>query len=540
MDERASEFVKVVIDGREAEVPKGTTILNAARSIGVDIPVFCYHEGLSVAANCRMCLVETNKAAKLQPSCQVTVMPGMEVKTRSPRVLEARKGVLEFILLNHPVDCPICDQAGECVLQDNYDAHSLAPSGFDFKKNRKAKVEDIGPHVVLDAERCILCTRCIRFCDEVAHAHQLDIKHRSTHAEITVYPGERLDNPYSLCTVDLCPVGALTSKDFRFKKRAWFVAGVETVCTWCARGCNLRADVSEATEAHQFPLLTDKAQAVVKPELKPSRIERLVPFSNPAVNRWWACDEGRLAFHWFEQGRATAYAVKGQPVVEESALAVAADALHDGERVDLVVSEVLALEDLWVAFQAARGPFGGRPVYLSGRPEGCGDEVLIRSDRNPNRAGLKLLARHFGLELRPVAKLKPQAGRAVLALCPQDHDSAWVKACEVAGASVVLTAWRTPGAPVTVTLPCASPFERGGLYVSFEGYVQEGRKVLAAPAGVRSPWVHLRSLARAIGWDAAAATREDLVRALLEGVPALKGLDRARFNRDPQRVEVPA
>jgi NADH-quinone oxidoreductase subunit G len=449
-----------------------------------------------------MCLVETNKAPKLLPACHATVMPDMEVKTRSPRVIEARKGVLQFILLHHPVDCPICDQAGECLLQDNYDQHSLAPSEHEFRKNHKAKAEDLGPHVMLDAERCILCTRCIRFCDEIAKQTQLGIKHRGNRSEITTYPGQPLDHPYSLCTVDLCPVGALTSKDFRFKKRVWFLSHTDTICTGCARGCNVRADHHEGV------------------------IYRLVPRFNAEVNRWWACDEGRLSFHRYEAGRLVRARVGGGDVTEGEALVYAAELVKDGALVDLAVSELLPLEDLFLAFAFAKAHLGGRPVHVTRRPDGVGDEVLVQADKNPNGNGLRQLAAHFGLELTTMGALQATSGRTLLALCPEVPDMCPLAGLPAQGVNVVLTG-TFDGAlarSAAVALPTLSPFERGGTYVNAAGVVQQAAKVVEGPEVASSPWVHLRNLARVAGCgehfpSTREQAREAVLRALAEGRP---------------------
>jgi len=495
-----SDLVRVVIDGVEVHVPKGTTLLKAARQVGIDLPVFCYHDGLSVAANCRMCLVETNKAPKLLPACHATVMPDMEVQTRSARVVEARRGVLQFILLHHPVDCPICDQAGECLLQDTYDAHSLQPSAHDFRKNHKAKAEDLGPHVMLDAERCILCTRCIRFCDEVAKTPQLGIKQRGNRSEITTYPGQPLDNPYSLCTVDLCPVGALTSKDFRFKKRVWFLSGTATICTGCARGCNVRADHHEGV------------------------VYRLVPTYNAKVNRWWACDEGRLGFHRYEVDRLLAPRLAGRDVTEAEALARAAELVKEGASVDLAVSELLPLEDLYLALAFARGHLGGRPVYVTRRSDGVGDDLLVRADKNPNGAGLALLAAHFGVTLKPLSELPAQAGRTLLALCPEIPDGCPGNELPGKGVSVIVTSTfdNALSKKAAVALPAVSPLERGGTYVTFEGVVQQAHKAIDGPAGTHSPWVFLRNLGKAAGCgETFPATRQEAREAVFRAVPGL-------------------
>ena len=233
----------LTIDGREITVEPGTRIIEAADRLGIDIPRFCYHPGLPVAGNCRMCLVDTNKSPKPVAACWDPCQDGHVVTTNSPRVLEARRAVLEYILLHHPVDCPICDQAGECDLQDLYFAHDHRPSRHFFTKNHKAKQRALGPQIVYDAERCINCTRCIRVCDEIAKAPQLVQVQRGERTYIDVFPGTQLDHPYSMCTADVCPVGALTTRDFRFKCRAWLTHGIDTVCGECSRGCAIRADV---------------------------------------------------------------------------------------------------------------------------------------------------------------------------------------------------------------------------------------------------------------------------------------------------------
>jgi NADH-quinone oxidoreductase subunit G len=516
MPDAAPKLIEILIDGQAVSVPPGTTLLKAAEALDIPIPTFCYHQGLSLAANCRMCLVETNKAPKLLPACQATVMPEMEVQTRSERVLKAREGILEFILLHHPVDCPICDQAGECTLQDHYDEHSLIPSEHEFRKDHKAKAEDIGPRVMLDAERCILCTRCVRFTTEIVGKHQITVKNRGDHAEITVFPGEQLDNDYALCAVDLCPVGALTSRDFRFKRRVWFLEHTETICTGCARGCDLRADHCEG------------------------RLERLIPLFNAKVNQWWACDAGRLSFRRYEAGRAISYLLAGAPGAEPAALARAAELIGDLAQVDLAVSPLLPLEDLHLAMGFAKARLDGRPVYVSSRPEGAQDDILIRGDKDPNQRGLALLAAHHDLETRPLAE-HPGGARVLLALCPEEPADGPLATLAAGQTQVILTASFDDalGAAAAVRLPAASPFERGGLYVNFEGFVQEGRKAVAAPDGARAPWIQLRNLLRAAGLaEGMPATRREAADAMLAAVPALADLDRDEMNREAQRIEV--
>lgn len=261
---------KITIDGKQIEAESGTTIIQAALDNGLQIPHFCWHPKLSVAGNCRICLVEVEKIPKLAIACSTQIMDGMVVKTESPKVINARQAVMEFLLINHPLDCPICDEAGECKLQDYAYSYSEGVSRFDFEKNRKPKRVQLGPRVMLDTERCIMCSRCIRFCDEIAKKPQLVFTKRGDHVELTTVPGEALDNSYSMNTIDICPVGALTSRDFRFKARVWEMSSTDTVCVGCARGCNTKMWVRN------------------------NEILRLTPRYNPAVNEYWMCDNGRL------------------------------------------------------------------------------------------------------------------------------------------------------------------------------------------------------------------------------------------------------
>ena len=209
-------MVKLTIDGKEIEVPKGTRLIEAAKQLGTNVPYYCYHPGLSIAGNCRMCLVEVEKIPKLQISCHLEAQEGMVVRTNTDRILKTRQHVLEFLLINHPLDCPVCDQAGECWLQDYYMKYGLYDSRLNENKIRKPKAVPVGPTVMLDAERCILCSRCVRFTDEISKTSELGIINRGDRGEIAVFPGKELDNPYSGNVVDICPVGALTDRDFRF------------------------------------------------------------------------------------------------------------------------------------------------------------------------------------------------------------------------------------------------------------------------------------------------------------------------------------
>src|SRR3989338_5982125 len=241
MENSKSKF-KIKIDGEEVEAQAGETILQVAQRENIYVPYFCYHKKLSIAGNCRMCLVQIEGQGKPVISCREPVREGISVHTNTPEVKQMQQGVLEFILKNHPLDCPICDQSGECDLQDHYFNASLFPSRLEDSKVHKPKWKPLGQRVTLDDERCIVCTRCIRFCQEIAGTDELTVTERGGKSTLTTYPGAELKNPYSICTVDVCPVGALTSTDFRFKKRVWFLKKTKSICTGCSTGCNVYVD----------------------------------------------------------------------------------------------------------------------------------------------------------------------------------------------------------------------------------------------------------------------------------------------------------
>lgn len=377
------DLVTIKVDGREVQVKKGTNVLEACLQHGVDVSYFCYHPGLSSPAVCRQCLVEVVGQPKLVPSCYTPVADKMEVVTNSPRVVLARQQMLEFTLVNHPVDCPICDKAGECTLQKLYDDWDHTGSRTEFDKVRKPKMADIGPHIVLDAERCILCTRCVRVCDEVGGVHQLEMAWRGDREQLTVAPGQRLDNAYSLNTVDVCPVGALTSKDFRFTLRAWELYTVPSVCPGCATGCNV--------EVHHGQ----------------NEVWRLVPRENQAVNKYWMCDEGRFTYKEIRHRRHSGARIgsgRGLPAQVASidkATAFAAErlsrAVQAGGTIGLVFNAQAENEALFGLSQvAAKLEAAGATVrrYVVGRksrPERA-DKTLRHADVNPNTRGAQVLA----------------------------------------------------------------------------------------------------------------------------------------------------
>ena len=503
------------IDGIEVTVDRGTTLLKAAHQVGIEIPTFCYHPGLSIAANCRMCLVETNKAPKPLPACHATVMDGMEVWTNTPKVIATQQAVLEFILLNHPVDCPICDQAGECVLQDNYRNHSLEASRLYTKKVHKPKAKRLGPTVTFDAERCILCTRCVRFCEEVTKTVELQVVDRGEHSEITTFPGKQLDNPYTLNVVEICPVGALTSSDFRFKRRVWFLQGQRSVCTHCSRGCNIRIDAFRNT------------------------VERQVACYNPKVNDWWLCDEGRLSHHAWTDGLVKqaldrtgggAVDVTSRDAADRVAEKIAASVQSGktGKKIAFVLNPSLPLEDNWTAVSLANG-IGGVRLFMGGATaKGSQDDLLKRADRNANRRGLEELLK--GSKVGSFGDLLSEAGSFdVVVVLGSNHDlpDGWKKALGGVKTLAVLADRSGPlSDAATVVLPAPIPAMQNGTVVNFEGRVQRVRRAIRLePAGVVFPhWRILKRIARTLGHAIEWSSEEQVFADIAARVEGFKGM----------------
>jgi NADH-quinone oxidoreductase subunit G len=504
--------VTLTIDGRQVTVPKGTNVLEAAKSLGADISAFCYHPGLSIAAVCRQCLVSIENVPKVQPSCQTIAADGMVVHTQDQRSTLARKQMLEFTLVNHPVDCPICDKAGECTLQKLYFEHDNAPSRVDVPKVHKPKAVDLGPNIVLDAERCILCTRCIRVCDEVAHEHQLEMRHRGDHEELGTAPGASLDNPYSLNTVDVCPVGALTSKDFRFTMRAWELFTTPSVCNGCATGCN--------TEIHH----------------KNERVWRLIPRLNPQVNKYWMCDEGRFTYHELREQRLAAPLHDGLPTSWDRALRAAAYKLEPVLRsargsVGVVLSAQHTNEDNYVLYKLARDIWQIENIYLGGKAPvpGRADDILRDADVNPNTAGVKAIA--AGRELGDVARLEQDLTAGKLrALVVLGHElplsgAALSRARELD--ALVVIAWREVGiaAAAHVALACSAWAEVHGTVTNRQGLVQRMHAAVS-PTGQSLPaWEVVARLGQACGATLSYNHPKKVFEEMLGKVSAFAGAD---------------
>ncbi|MGE5682755.1 MAG: 2Fe-2S iron-sulfur cluster-binding protein [Bacillota bacterium] len=365
---------KITINGKELEFKPGQTVIEVAAENEIPVPHFCWHPKLSVSGNCRMCLVEIEKMPKLAIACATLAADGMNVNVDTEKAVKARNAVMEFMLINHPLDCPICDEAGECKLQDYAYRYSRGESRFEEEKQHNKKRVELGPFVMFDAERCISCSRCIRFCDEIAGENQLTFTKRGDRVTISTFPGESLDNPYSLNVTDICPVGALTNKDFRFKARVWEMSKTNSICTGCAQGCNDEVWVRN------------------------NLILRLTPRLNEEVNSYWMCDHGRLnSFKHVNQDRVDGVFIRkeGQLVksIFEEAVSETVSRLKSfkSQEIGFIGSAFSTLEENYIFAKFVKNTFSSRNLDFARHiVPGSGDNLLMKDDRTPNAKGAEL------------------------------------------------------------------------------------------------------------------------------------------------------
>jgi len=501
----------VTIDGREVTVDKGTTVIQAAEELGIFIPRYCYHPGLSIAGNCRICLVEVEKIPKLQIACNMPVTDGMVVHTKSEKAEDGRRSVLEFLLANHPLDCPVCDQSGECDLQNFYMNFGLYNPRFREHKVKKKKAVQLGPHVMLDQERCILCSRCVRFTDEITKTGEFGIFNRGDRAELGLYPGEELTNPYSANVVDICPVGALTESDFRFKARVWYLSSAPTVCNGCSQGCNI-----------------DMHFVLDRPHLNDGvRVVRTKPRYNEDVNQWWLCDEGRYGFGWVDKDRLTKVSGPVEDATWEQALtAISSKLAGDAARIGVIASAQLTNEELFLI----REIFQDAQVSTSvpEQPGSC-DDFLIKADKNPNTLGATLL----GLDELDATKILDRALDGILdVLWVFGHDLVQLfgeekvqKAAETLSILVFSGTNENPTADFADwVLPTAAYVEKDGTFVNCHGRLQRIGRAFAPLEGSREDWRILLELAQLLQLPCDWKQPDEIFLALAEAVAPLEGL----------------
>jgi len=367
-----SEMVEFTVNGASMQAPKGSLLIDKLLDENIHIPHFCYHQALGKDGNCRMCMVAIEGQKRPQIACDTPIKEGMIVRTKGENIEKVRRDILELELINHPIDCPTCDQAGECKLQDYYMESGFYESRINIDtKNRHAKRVDLGSNVVIDEERCVLCTRCVRFCSEVTKTGELGVVDRTDHSTIGIFPGRPLNNPYAMNVVDLCPVGALTSKDFRFKQRVWFLETFDAICNGCAKGCNISVD-------HR------------KEKYKDDQIFRFRPRVNRDVNGWFMCDEGRLSYHNENKNRFETPLLNKEPSNISNAIANTFKELSTNKEILFVLSANLSIEEMQninnLASKLNAKISGYSPDTFD---ENFGDDYLRSSDKSSNRAAFK-------------------------------------------------------------------------------------------------------------------------------------------------------
>src|SRR5215475_6862273 len=528
----AHPMFNVQIDGVWHQFKKGTRVIEACAQVGAYVPRYCYHKKLSSPGNCRMCLIEmgmprmgpdrkpelgadgkpiVNWMPRPQISCAQDVAEGMGVRTNSPVVEECRKGVMEFLLINHPLDCPICDQAGECELQEFSVEYGAAGSRFLENKVKKPKNVELGPRVTLDDERCILCSRCVRFCNEIAHDDVLGFVDRGSHTVLTAHPGKRLENNYSLNTVDICPVGALTSTDFRFKMRVWFLKETKSICTSCATGCNTLIGTREDI------------------------VYRQTPRENDHVNSCWMCDYGRLNFKYLEaENRLLEPQVRGGNVLAvtdwKNAIDQAALQLRQfhGSNIAMIASGRMTNEELWLAKKIA-DLLDVRYIDIVPR-RGEGDEILLSQYRNPNRVGARLI---LGLESEPgeilaaIAKgVKSGEIRALIALGenPIKAEISLEQLMHLPAFVAMDILSNETNDRATVRLPASGFAEKRGSMINGKGRLQRLNRATRPPGNARDDWEILRDLLQGLGGGNGIYTIEDVFRQMSTEIHQFHGL----------------
>jgi NADH-quinone oxidoreductase subunit G len=504
----ADELVSVTIEGTRIAVPKGTTIIEAAKQAGVLVPHYCYHPSLPSPAVCRMCLVEVEKQPKLAPACVTTVTDGQVVHVNSPAAKAARQSVLEFLLINHPLDCPICDQAGECELQDYVFQEGRSGTRYGEYAKRYSPVEDFGGDVLYVPNRCILCTRCVRFMESVAEAPVLNVSERGDRAYIGIAEEQLLDHPWAGNVVDLCPVGSLLSKDFLHKARAWDLDKTASICPGCTQGCNITIDTRDDI------------------------VVRLRPRPNLDVNRYFICDTGRMSYRWMNRGdRIEA------PLMRNGARHLATDWDTALDRLGILLRGTSGPAVILASARASTESLGLVRRLLDGRPVTAavqvplGDEaplpgvpnLALRRERAPNLAGAELVGydRDWAGALRAAA-----TASVVILLDPELSAEDEAALGTIAGALVILgTVPSDRLKNAELVLPVTMIAEENGTYVNRDGRAQRYEQAKEQPGMARPAWWIAAEVLAGPGPDAdAPATAAQAFALLGETWPAFAGL----------------
>jgi NADH-quinone oxidoreductase subunit G len=538
----AVETITVKVDGKAIAVPKtmpdpitgkpvATTMIQATNLAKVDVPHYCYHPKLPVAGNCRMCLVEFGtpamgpdrkpllnedgspkiaKSPRPAIACATPISPGMEIYTTTPGVKQMREGVLESLLINHPLDCPICDQAGECKLQEYSVDYGQAQSRFVEAKVHKPKRIELGPRIVLDAERCVLCTRCIRFTKDVAGDDALGIVNRGSYNTISAFPGQPFDNNYTLNTVDICPVGALTSKDFRFQMRVWFLKETKSLCTSCGTGCNTVIGSRE------------------------DKVYRYEPRENDAVNATWMCDAGRLNYKWIGSDKRLTKVIGSKLKVASwsTALGEISELLRKAAEgsVAVVASARQTNEELFLLKKLAT-KLGA--ITDSVPRTGPADKLLVVADKNPNTNGAILTGivdchAEMGRNLSKIADGIRAGKIKTLIVFGEDVTKHGIGADLFAKLDTLIVSDILPNETTRKAhylLPGCAHAEKRGTFVNVKGRLQKFMKAVEPKGDARPEWEFLHELVENLTGKNGYSSIEGLFNQMAKDMPAFEGLE---------------
>ncbi len=536
----------IIIDGKKLEFKQGQTIIEAAKDNGIEIPHFCWHPELSVSGNCRICLVEVEQMPKLVIACSTIASEGMIVHTNSAKVIAAQNAVMEFLLINHPLDCPICDEAGECKLQEYAYNYSVGESRFVEEKVHKDKRIKLGPNVMFDGERCISCSRCIRFCDEIAKDPELTFVQRGDHVTIRTYPGQEMDNPYSMNTIDICPVGALTSTDFRFKARVWDMSSNNSICIGCSRGCNIEIWVRN------------------------NEILRLTPRYNAQVNSYWMCDHGRLnTFKFVNAENRIHYPQirKDAKLIEvgwDEAFSEAVSRLKTfpKDQIAVIGSPFATCEDNFLTAKFAKSVLStGNLDFIRHTNPDFADDILRTEDITPNTNGALLtgvVPSQAGLDINGILKGIIEHKIKALYLIEDDIVQKYPELeSSIAKLDLLIvhsSNFNSSSNYADIVFPASTFTEKNGTYLNGFGILQRIRPAVATSeldraldgmnmsrldkfgtkfdtwaAGkkieARPTWKILVSLSKALGYKVKYSMAEEVFNDIASSIDEFKGLD---------------
>ena len=514
----------VTFDGKPIEVPKNLNLIDAAKLAGIDIPHFCYHPRLSVVGQCRMCLVEIEGIPKIQAACTTPLKDGLSIKTTTEKVRSSRAATMEFLLINHPLDCPICDQAGECTLQDNSFGYGQQLSNFDETKRQYPTFDRtmIGPHVIADMTRCIQCTRCIRFTQEIAGTSELTFLDRGGRTLVWTHEGRALDNDWSGCAADVCPVGALTTREFRFRSRVWYLQKTKSVCPFCNIGCNISI------------------------ESKDDVVYRFLPRLNPEVNDYWLCDHGRFSSEKLNDRDVVKATLRHDNSVKDVIVPTAIDRIATEIRTTVdgtgpgglffLGSAGLSNEENFLLRKLADHLAcpnrdvvvdKSRPRKIKSQTDWVEGDDALGNLRGARDMGMSPGKNGYGLE----AVLSGKASPEVVVVADADFSAAADDPTKVAALrrarflAVCAKASNALTRAADVVLPAASLAEKEGTFTNVQGRVQRFERAFLPPPPIRATWELLLLLSLALGYGDRSWTPADLLAAIAREIPDYAGID---------------